>query len=140
MSPLTDDPALFAEDMLAGFCDLFPGHVRQVPGGVVTATPEPGTVAVVVGGGSGHYPAFCGIVGPGLAAGAVVGNVFTSPSTADAVSVARECAGPAGAVLLTGNYAGDVMNFTMAQDALTAAGIPTTYVVVTDDIAGSTSG
>ena len=137
VSPLADDPALFAEDMLVGFCDLFPDHVRRVPGGVVAVTQEPGKVAVVVGGGSGHYPAFCGVVGHGLADGAVVGNVFTSPSTADAVSVTRACAGPAGAVLLTGNYAGDVMNFTMAQDALTAAGIPTDFVVVTDDIASA---
>lgn len=137
VSPLTDDPALFAEDMLVGFCDLFPEHVRQVPGGVVAVAQDPGKVAVVVGGGSGHYPAFCGIVGPGLADGAVVGNVFTSPSTADAVSVTQACAGPAGAVLLTGNYAGDVMNFTMARDALTAAGIPTTFLVVTDDIASA---
>lgn len=137
VSPLTDDPALFAEDMLAGFCDLFPDHVQQVPGGVVAATRQPGTVAVVVGGGSGHYPAFCGVVGPGLATGAVVGNVFTSPSTADAVSVTQACAGPAGVLLLTGNYAGDVMNFTMAQETLTGAGIPTSYVVVTDDIASA---
>ena len=34
----------------------------------------------MVGGGSGHYPAFCGVVGPGFADGAVVGNIFTSPS------------------------------------------------------------
>lgn len=137
VSPLADDPALFAEDMLVGFCDLFPDRVRRVPGGVVAVAQEPGKVAVVVGGGSGHYPAFCGVVGHGLADGAVVGNVFTSPSAADAVSVTRACAGPAGAVLLTGNYAGDVMNFTMAQDALIDAGIPTDFVAVTDDIASA---
>ena len=49
--------------------------------------PAPGKVAVVIGGGSGHYPAFCGTVGPGFADGAVVGNIFTSPSAEEAASV-----------------------------------------------------
>jgi hypothetical protein len=42
-----------------------------------------------MGGGSGHYPAFCGIVGPGSADDAVVGNIFSSPSAADVASVGR---------------------------------------------------
>ena len=59
-----------------------------MPGGVVRATrPRPGKVAVVIGGGSGHYPAFCGLVGPGFADGAVVGNIFTSPSAEEAYRV-----------------------------------------------------
>ena len=98
---------------------------------------RPGKVAVIVGGGSGHYPAFCGIVGPGFADGAVVGNVFTSPSAADAASVARAADSGAGVLLMTGNYAGDVMNFTLAADALRAEGIDARYLVVTDDIASA---
>ncbi len=61
--------------------------------------PRPGKVAVVVGGGSGHYPAFCGVVGPGFADGAVVGNIFTSPSAAEAASVAHAAHGDAGVLL-----------------------------------------
>ena len=136
--PLADDPARFTEDMLTGFVAAYPDHVRPVPGGVVRAAPAPpGKVAVVVGGGSGHYPAFCGIVGPGFADGAVVGNVFTSPSTADVLGVVRGCADEAGAVVLTGNYAGDVMNFSLAETELCSEGIPTRYLVVTDDIASA---
>ena len=45
--------------------------------------------AVVVGGGSGHYPAFYGLVGEGLASGAAIGDVFTSPSGEQAYRVAR---------------------------------------------------
>ncbi|MFC8190469.1 dihydroxyacetone kinase family protein [Cellulomonas sp. NPDC057328] len=138
MSPLADDPARFVEDALDGFVDLYGDQVRRVPGGVVRAVAAPRTeVAVVVGGGSGHYPAFCGVVGPGLAHGAVVGNVFTSPSTADAVSVAAAAAGDAGVLLLTGNYAGDVMNFTLARDELRRRGIPAHFLVVTDDVASA---
>jgi len=136
--PIADDPARFTEDMLTGFVAANPQYVRAVPGGVVrAASTRPGKVAVVVGGGSGHYPAFCGVVGPGFADGAVVGNVFTSPSTTDVLGVVRGCATDAGAVVLTGNYAGDVMNFTLAETELNASGIPTRYLVVTDDIASA---
>ncbi|GIG41837.1 erythrulose kinase [Cellulomonas phragmiteti] len=138
MRPLADDPARFVDDAIEGFVDLYADQVRRVPGGVVRAVPAPRSqVAVVVGGGSGHYPAFCGLVGPGYADGAVVGNVFTSPSTADAVSVGAAAAGDAGVVLLTGNYAGDVMNFTLAREELRARGIPCEFLVVTDDVASA---
>ena len=82
MTQLYDDPKTFTEDALAGFLDAHRDLVVGLSGGVVRAqeTP-PGKVAVVVGGGSGHYPAFCGVVGTGFADGAVVGNIFTSPST-----------------------------------------------------------
>ncbi|MFQ6396089.1 dihydroxyacetone kinase family protein [Nocardia sp. KC 131] len=138
MTRLYNDPASFTEDMLSGFLDANAGYAVGVPGGVVRAAPtRPGKVAVVVGGGSGHYPAFCGVVGPGFADGAVVGNIFTSPSAAAAVSVARAAEGGAGVLLTTGNYAGDVMNFGLAVEQLKADGIPARYFAVTDDIASA---
>lgn len=141
MTTLSNDPALFADDALQGFADAYSDLVIRVPGGVVrSSTTRRKKVAVVVGGGSGHYPAFCGLVGPGFADGAVVGNVFTSPSAADVVSVARHASSGSGVLLMTGNYAGDVMNFTMAQRQLAADGIDARYVVVTDDIASAPQG
>ena len=141
MTILCNDPAEFADDALRGFADAYHALVVMVPGGVVRAEPTRiGKVAVIVGGGSGHYPAFCGLVGEGMADGAVVGNVFTSPSAADVVSVARSAHAGAGVVLLTGNYAGDVMNFTLAATNLAADGIDARYVVVTDDIASAPTG
>lgn len=138
MTKLYDDPASFSEDLLAGFLDLYGDRVVGVPGGVVRAAETPsGKVAVVVGGGSGHYPAFCGIVGQGFADGAVVGNIFTSPSTKEALSVGKAAAGDAGLLFSTGNYAGDVMNFTLAEQQLKQAGIDTRVVFVTDDIASA---
>jgi dihydroxyacetone kinase len=138
MTRLFDDPASFADDLLEGFLDVHQDRVVGVPGGVVRAAQTPpGKVAVVVGGGSGHYPAFCGVVGPGFADGAVVGNVFTSPSTQEACSVGRAAASDAGLLFSTGNYAGDVMNFTLAQRQLVAEGIDTRVVFVTDDIASA---
>ena len=141
MTILSNDPAQFADEALRGFVDAYSDQVALVPGGVIRAQPTPaGKVAVIVGGGSGHYPAFCGLVGEGFADGAVVGNVFTSPSAADAVSVARSASSGAGVVMLTGNYAGDVMNFTLAQRQLSSEGIDTRYVLVTDDIASAPVG
>ncbi len=138
MTRLYDDPANFTEDMLVGFLDANAGYVLGVSGGVVRATKtRPGKVAVVIGGGSGHYPAFCGVVGPGFADGAVVGNVFTSPSAAEAASVGRAANGGAGVLFSTGNYAGDVLNFRQAVERLTAEGIEARYVLVTDDVASA---
>lgn len=140
MTRLFNDPATFTEDMLAGFLDANAHYVTGVPGGVVRATETPsGKVAVVVGGGSGHYPAFCGVVGPGFADGAVVGNIFTSPSTQEAASVARAAHGDAGVLLITGNYAGDVMNFGLAVAQLQSEGIDARYLAVTDDIASASA-
>jgi len=141
MTKLFNDPARFTEDMLVGFLDANSAYVAGVPGGVVRAhTTAPGKVAVVIGGGSGHYPAFCGTVGPGFADGAVVGNIFTSPSAEEAASVARAAHGDAGVLLITGNYAGDVMNFGLAVTQLRSEGIDAHYFAVTDDIASAPLG
>jgi dihydroxyacetone kinase len=138
MTKIFNDPADFSRETLSGFARAFPRYVQQVPGGVVRASPPtPGKVAVVVGGGTGHYPAFAGWVGPGLADGAVVGDVFASPSTQQIVSVAVAADAGGGIFLSYGNYAGDVLNFEAARDQLIAAGVPTRSVVVTDDLASA---
>ena len=124
MTKIFNDPSDFAAETLAGFVRAFPTLVQQVPGGVVRATaPAPGKVAVVIGGGSGHYPAFAGWVGPGLADGAVVGDVFASPSAHQVVSVAMAAQAGGGVLLTYGNYAGDVLNFKAAGEELGTAGI-----------------
>lgn len=138
MTRLYDEPANFMDDMLSGFLDVHQNFVVGVAGGVVRATETPkGKVAVVVGGGSGHYPAFCGVVGSGFADGAVVGNIFTSPSAEDAYSVGKAVSGDGGVLFSTGNYAGDVMNFTQAKERLCAEGIDARAVFVTDDVASA---
>jgi D-erythrulose 4-kinase len=96
-----------------------------------------GKVSLVIGGGSGHYPAFCGVVGPGLADGAVIGDVFTSPSTEQAYRVAKILDGGAGVLFSYGNYAGDVLNFDQAQERLNGEGIPARTVTVTDDVSSA---
>lgn len=137
MTKIFDDPAEFAEDQLAGFLALYADRVRGVPGGVVSLRSSEPEVAVVIGGGSGHYPAFCGTVGPGFATAAVVGNIFTSPSAAQAYSVAKAAHQGKGVIFSFGNYAGDNMNFGIAAERLRAEGIDARIVVVTDDVASA---
>ncbi len=138
MTHLTNDPAVFMEEMLEGFCALYPQYVELVSGGVVRSTESKvGKVSVVVGGGSGHYPAFCGVVGPGFADGAVVGNIFTSPSAQDAYNVGKAAENGGGLLFITGNYAGDVLNFNQAQQTLLDEGYQVKNFYVTDDVASA---
>src|SRR3990170_8218250 len=138
MTYLFNDPTAFADEVLEGFVAAHPHLVRRVPGGVIrAAAPTPGTVAVVLAGGAGHYPAFAGLVGPGLAHGAAVGNIFASPSAKQISSVATAVSAGAGVLLTYGNYAGDVLNCTEAAGELNEKGIPTTTLAVTDDIASA---
>ncbi len=136
MTRLFNDPNDFLDELTGGFVAASGRWVRGVPGGVVrsTVSPEP-TVSVVIGGGSGHYPAFAGLVGPGLTHGAAMGNVFfASPSTQRVYSVAKAADQGRGVLLAYCNCAGDVLNFTAAQDQLKAEGVDCRTVLATDDI------
>jgi D-erythrulose 4-kinase len=135
MTRLFNDPADFADEAADGFVLANQRWVRRVHGGVARATTSPdGTVAVVIGGGSGHYPAFGGLVGPGLAAGAAMGNLFASPSAQQVAGVARAAEHGGGVLFSYGNYAGDVLNFDAASRTLEDEGIPVRTVRVTDDV------
>jgi dihydroxyacetone kinase-like protein len=94
-------------------------------------------VSVIVGGGSGHEPAFLGWVGPGFADGCAVGNVFASPSADPVVELVEALDHPGGALLLFGNYEGDIMNFAMASAALADTGRHVQTVLLTDDVASA---
>jgi len=138
MTRIVNAPEDFVEEALAGFVAAHGDLVRRVDGGVVRRAGIPeGQVAVIVGGGSGHYPAFAGVVGAGLAAGAVCGNIFASPSAAQARRVVEEIEAGGGVLFLFGNYAGDVLHFGQAQEALRAEGIDVRTVLVTDDVASA---
>ncbi len=141
MTRLTNDSAAFADEALGGFAAANGHYARQVRGGVVRATASPrGQVAVVVGGGSGHYPAFAGWVGPGFAHGAACGNIFASPSASQIYSVARHAENGGGVIFAFGNYTGDKIHFGLAAEQLRRDGIDARIVTVTDDIASSQGG
>jgi dihydroxyacetone kinase len=126
MTRIFNDPAVFKDEMTDGFVSAYSRYVERVPGasGVMrVGGARHGKVSLVIGGGSGHYPAFCGVVGPGLADGAVIGDVFTSPSTEQAYRVGKVLDGGAGVLFSYGNYAGDVLNFDAAQERLRGEGV-----------------
>lgn len=138
MTRIFDDPASFADDALDGFAAANRRYVARVDGGVVRSTEmDDGQVALVIGGGSGHYPAFAGLVGQGLAAGSACGNMFASPAAGQVYRVARAASNGGGVLLSYGNYAGDVLHFGQAELRLNAEGIETRTVLVTDDIASA---
>jgi D-erythrulose 4-kinase len=140
MTHIYNDSAEFPSDVIKGFAAAYPQYVQRVEGasGFVRAGgPLEGKVSLVIGGGSGHYPSYNGVVGTGFADGAVLGGVFASPSGEQIYRVARAADGGAGVVLGFGNYAGDRLNFGVAAERLINDGIDTRIVYVTDDVASA---
>ncbi|OCX61703.1 dihydroxyacetone kinase subunit L [Thioclava sp. SK-1] len=128
------------EGMLAAHPDLLRADGATQRAIVAKDGPRDGKVGIVIGGGSGHEPAFAGYVGRGLADAAAVGNVFASPSPEHIMDAARAVDGGAGVMFLYGNYTGDVMNFDMAAEECADLGIPARSVQVCDDVASAPKG
>ncbi|SDX28591.1 dihydroxyacetone kinase family protein [Nitrosomonas oligotropha] len=138
MTYLFNNPTQFADELVEGFAAAHRNTIQRVNGGVIRRyKAKPGQAVVVIGGGSGHYPAFGGFVGQGLAHGAALGNVFAAPSAQQICQIAQAVDVGGGILFCYANYAGDVLNFEQAQAQLRAQGIDVRSVVVTDDIASA---
>jgi dihydroxyacetone kinase-like protein len=91
-----------------------------------------GKVALISGGGSGHEPLHTGFVGHGMLDAACPGQVFTSP-TPDQIMAATEAVDAgAGVLFIVKNYAGDVMNFSLAAET---CGANADTLIIDDDVA-----
>jgi len=125
------------EGMVTAHPDIL--TVEGATGRAVVAVDGPryGKVGIVIGGGSGHEPAFAGYVGRGLADAAAIGNVFASPGPEQIMDAARAADGGAGVLFVYCNYTGDVLNFDMAAEECEAAGITVHSVQVNDDVASA---
>lgn len=125
------------KEMLAGMNFIHHDLVHQLDNNdvIVRNVKQPGKVALISGGGSGHEPSHAGFVGEGMLAGAVCGAVFTSPTPDQILAAIKACDEGAGVFLIIKNYSGDIMNFEMAQDMAEMEGIAVSSVVVDDDIA-----
>lgn len=139
MTWLKDDATTFMDEFLSGFCAQNRDTVSFVPKAGVRrrAKTYRGKVVVVIGGGSGHYPAFTGLVGVGLADAAVCGNIFASPSSNQVEQLCHAVNADGGILLTFGNYSGDVLHFGLAERRLRSNGIDVRTVLVTDDIASA---
>ncbi len=139
MTYLINSASDFPHEAVQGFAAANSQYVTAVYGGVVRSTETPkGQPALVIGGGSGHYPAFAGWVGPGMGHGAPCGNIFASPSGSQVYSVAKSAENGGGVIMGFGNYAGDVLHFGAAAEKLRAEGIDVRIIRVSDDIASNT--
>ena len=135
---LINDPLQVVDEALDGFVAAHADLVRLAARRVIARpAPVPGKVGLVVGGGSGHEPAFAGYVGDGLADSAACGNVFASPSPDVVLDAIHAASGGAGVVMGYGNYAGDVLNFSMAAELAAAEGIDVREIRVSDDVASA---
>jgi dihydroxyacetone kinase len=139
MKKFINRPEDVVEEMLQGLCLLHPGLARLSGHKVVVrANAEQirdRQVALLSGGGSGHEPAHTGYVGAGMLSAAVLGEIFTSPSSDSVFAAIKAVAGTPGALLVVKNYTGDSLNFGVAAEMARADGIPIEIVIVDDDVA-----
>lgn len=138
---LMNVPNEIVDEMIEGYAAAYPRYVKVLESNkraiVGAHAGRPGKVGIVIGGGSGHEPAFMGLIGPGLVDGVPVGNVFASPPPDPIVEVTKAVNGGAGVLYMYGNYAGDCMNFDMAAELAGMEGIRVETVLVTDDVASA---
>lgn len=128
-----------ASEALEGFAACFSKEYRKHPevNGLILRKHRKDKVTLVIGGGSGHEPMFDGFVGKGLADAAACGNIFASPDPGTVYKTAKAAYGGKGILFLYGNYAGDNLNFDMAEEMLNEEGIPTAHLRVWDDCASA---
>ncbi|MGJ5709547.1 dihydroxyacetone kinase subunit DhaK [Staphylococcus equorum] len=137
MKKLIKDKTQFLTDMLDGL-SLTNNEIEVIADTVVARKDKKKQgVALVSGGGSGHEPAHAGYVAEGMLDAAVCGEVFTSPTPDKILSAIKAVDNGDGVLLIVKNYAGDVMNFEMAQEMAEMEDIQVATVIVKDDIAVS---
>jgi len=138
MKKFINDPMNVVDEMLEGFLWVNERFVRRSAGHpraiVRTDAPVQNKVAIITGGGSGHKPSFIGYIGRGMLDAVAVGEVFTSPPAPTILECIKASESGRGAMLLLGNYAGDVMNFDMAAELARDEGIEVEQAIATDDV------
>lgn len=143
MKKLVNNPDVVVDEMIDGYLKAFPKLVEKVEGSGRALVAKQslhgnGKVGIVIGGGSGHEPAFMGYIGRGMADGVAVGNIFASPPPQPIVEATEAVNQGNGVVYIYGNYAGDIMNFGMASDlADMEHDIKVESIIVRDDVASA---
>ncbi|MDD3139313.1 MAG: dihydroxyacetone kinase subunit DhaK, partial [Lachnospiraceae bacterium] len=135
---INKDTDIIAE-MLTGYLAAYNRYYEKVPetNAFMYKKRRKGKVALVVGGGSGHEPLFSGFVGRGLADAAACGNIFASPNPQLIYNTAEAVHEGKGVLFVYGCYAGDNLNFDMAEELCEYSDIKTAHVRVWDDCASA---
>lgn len=136
---LNTDVANVAEESLAGYLLAYRKYYKKI--GEYNAFKyrehRKDKVALVIGGGSGHDPLFSGFCGAGLADAVANGNICASPNPELICAAAKEVDQGKGVLFIYGNYAGDNLNFDMAEEMCRAEGMKTAHVREWDDFASA---
>jgi phosphoenolpyruvate---glycerone phosphotransferase subunit DhaK len=143
MKKLINDPRNVVQELIEGFILANEQTVRKHPrvNAVIRRdAPVRGKVGIVIGGGAGHEPLFLEYVGRGMADAEAHGQIFAAPAPTIVLEAIRAVNGGAGVMLLYNNYAGDVLNFDMAQEKALAEGISVRTVLINDEIASAPRG
>lgn len=137
MQRIINDPNNVVPDMLKGYVKAHPDIVLPTDNPRVLKykdTPIKDKVGIVTGGGSGHKPAFIGYIGKNLVDAVAAGEIFSSPTAKGFYDAFKAADGGKGVACLYGNYAGDVMNVTMAIEEAEEDGIEVKTVLANDDV------
>lgn len=136
---LNADVSNVVDEMLLGYLTAYRNYYKKVEGynAFTYRGKREDKVALVIGGGSGHEPMFSGFCGAGLADGVACGNVCASPNPQLIKEVGKAVDQGRGVLFVYGCYAGDNLNFDMAEELLQAEGIKTAHVRIWDDLASA---
>ena len=136
---IVNNPNDAVSEMMEGFIGAYSNLYEKAPdvNGVIYKNRRKDKVSLVIGGGSGHEPMFSGFVGKGLADAAACGNIFASPDPGTIMGTAQEVDNGKGVLFVYGNYAGDNLNFDMAEEFLADMDMKTAHVRVWDDCASA---
>lgn len=132
---LNKDVSNVVDEMISGFVSAYRRYYTKIGdyNAIKYRASRKDKVALVIGGGSGHEPLFSGFCGSGLGDAVACGNVCASPNPELICEAAKAVDQGKGVIFLYGNYAGDNLNFDMAEELCRDAGIKTGHVRIWDD-------
>ncbi len=143
MKKLINDPKDVVQELIEGFVlaneDKVHKH-KTVNAVIRNDAPVKNKVGIVIGGGAGHEPLFLEYIGKGMADAEAHGQIFAAPAPNIVLGAAKAVDGGNGVLFLYNNYAGDVLNFDMAQEMARTEGIQVETVLVNDEIASAPKG
>lgn len=136
---LNEDVSNVVEESLTGYLTAYRKYYKKIEdyNAFYYKGHRQNKVALVIGGGSGHEPLFTGYCGAGLADAVACGNVCASPNPELITEAAKAVDQGKGVLLVYGNYAGDNLNFDMAEEMCQAIGMKTAHVREWDDFASA---
>ncbi len=136
---LNADVSNVVEEMLSGYVSAYHKYYKKIGeyNAIRYRYARKDKVALVIGGGSGHEPLFSGYCGAGLADAVACGNICASPNPELIYETAKAVDQGKGVLFIYGNYAGDNLNFDMAEELCRSDGIRTAHVRVWDDCASA---